>query len=98
PGIFEIDDDSSLRSQIETSGGLSTTADGTRVIVERIENRTAREVEEFKLDAKGMDRKLQDGDIIHVFPISPRVDEAVTLRGNVLSPGRYVWHSGMRIS
>ncbi|HWR14180.1 MAG TPA: SLBB domain-containing protein [Terriglobales bacterium] len=97
PGIYELRDVTKLQDQLETAGGLSTTADGSRVILERIENRTVRNVEEFTLDTIGLGRSLQDGDVIRVFPISPRFDNAVTLRGNVARPGRYPWREGMRL-
>lgn len=41
---------------------------------------------------------LQNGDIVSVISIVDRFKNAVTLRGNVANPGRYVWHPGMRIS
>jgi hypothetical protein len=30
--------------------------------------------------------------------VSPEFKNAVTLRGNVVQPGRYAWHEGMRVS
>jgi protein involved in polysaccharide export with SLBB domain len=50
------------------------------------------------MDDTGMKRTLRDGDLLRVYPLSPRFDNAVTLRGNVGQPGRYAWHDGMRIS
>jgi len=41
---------------------------------------------------------VQDGDMVVVSPIVDRFKDAVTLRGNVANPGRYVWYQGMRIS
>lgn len=41
---------------------------------------------------------LQNGDILSISSILDRFRDAVTLRGNVASPGRYVWHPGMRIA
>ena len=41
---------------------------------------------------------MKDGDLVNVTPLSPKFENAVTLRGNVASPGRYPWHQGMRIS
>ena len=41
---------------------------------------------------------VQDGDIVNVTSIIDRFQNAVTLRGNVANPGRFVWHQGMRIS
>ncbi|MGB8031077.1 MAG: hypothetical protein WCF30_15610 [Terracidiphilus sp.] len=55
-------------------------------------------MESFALDASGLRRTLRDGDLLRVYPLSPRFDNAVTLRGNVGRPERYAWHDGMRIS
>jgi polysaccharide export outer membrane protein len=98
PAIYEIDDKTSVSDQIAIAGGLSTTADGTRVVVERIENRTTRTVQELKLNDEGLAQKLQDGDVVRVFPISPRVEGSIVLRGSVAVPGRFPWREGMRVS
>ena len=98
PAIYEITGDTTLDKQLDTAGGLSAIADGTRVIIERIDNRKNRTVREFHLDQNGLNESLHDGDVIHIFAISPRVEGAVTLRGNVATPGRFPWHETMRIS
>ena len=41
---------------------------------------------------------MHDGDLVNIVPLSPRFENAVTLRGNVASPGRYPWREGMRVS
>jgi protein involved in polysaccharide export with SLBB domain len=97
PAIYELAGTATLKEQLETAGGLTSVADGERVIVERIEDHTLRKVEEFRLDEQGMNREVHDGDMIRVFPITPRFGNAITLRGNVAEPGRYPWRDGMRI-
>jgi len=97
PAIYELRGGTTLASAIEMAGGLATTADGQKTVVERIENHSTRRVEEFPLDAPGLERTLQDGDVIRIFSLSPRFQNAVTLRGNVAHPGRVEWHSGMRV-
>jgi protein involved in polysaccharide export with SLBB domain len=98
PGIYEIKGDESLASALDDAGGLTNLADEDRVLLERIENHESRHAESFALDASGMKRALRDGDLLRVYPLSPRFDNAVTLRGNVAQPGRYAWREGMRIS
>lgn len=98
PGIYELKGDEAVASALEDAGGLTNLADQDRVILERIENHERREVDSFALDDGGLKRALRDGDLLRVYPLSPRFDNAVTLRGNVAQPGRYVWHEGMRIS
>ncbi len=98
PGIYEIKGDESVASALDDAGGVTNLADEDRVLLERIENHEGRQVESFALDDAGLKRVLRDGDLLRVYPLSPRFDNAVTLRGNVAQPGRYVWREGMRIS
>lgn len=97
PAIYELRDGTTLAGAIEMAGGLSTTADGQKAVVERIENHGTRRVEEFPLDRQGWVRPLKDGDVVRIFSLSPRFQNAVTLRGNVAHPGRVEWHGGMRL-
>lgn len=98
PGIYEIKGGESLAAALEDAGGVTNLADQDRALLERIENHAKRQVESFALDAEGLKRTLRDGDLLRVYPLSPRFENAVTLRGNVTQPGRYVWREGMRIS
>jgi polysaccharide export outer membrane protein len=97
PAIFELKDHDTLGDAISYAGGLTTTAAGQRAIVERIDERHARRAEEFALSADGLRQELHDGDVVRFLHISPRFENAVTLRGNVSVPGRYPWHEGMRV-
>jgi polysaccharide export outer membrane protein len=97
PGIYEIKGKPTLEQAIEMAGGLATTAEAKKVMLERIDNRRSRTVEEFGFDRAGLARTLEDGDLVTVKAISPRFDNAVTLRGNVASAARYPWFSGMRL-
>ena len=97
PAIYELHDHCSLGDAIKLAGGLVNTAEGKLAHIERIENRTAREVATIGLDDAGLSKPLQDGDVITIRTISPRFENAVTLRGNVAQPGRYPWHEGMRV-
>jgi protein involved in polysaccharide export with SLBB domain len=98
PGIYELKDEMTVAAALEGAGGLTSLAGAQRALLERIENRSARVVEEFPLDTQGMQKPLSDGDLLRIFPLSPKFENAVTLRGNVAQPGRYVWKAGMRVS
>lgn len=98
PGIYELKGDTTVASMLKDAAGLTNLASVDRAVLERVENHRRREVDEFALDEPGLGRQMKDGDILRVFPISPRFENSVTLRGNVAQPGRYLWHEGMRIS
>jgi protein involved in polysaccharide export with SLBB domain len=98
PAIFELKGGQKLEDLVAMAGGLSTSAAGQKVTLERIFERKNRVVEELPMDASGMARALTDGDIVNVFALSPRLINAVTLRGNVATPMRFEWKKGMRVS
>jgi polysaccharide export outer membrane protein len=98
PAIYELKTETSLGEVLQLAGGLATTASGGKVYVEKIQDRKDRGIEEVALDSAGLARPLKDGDVLNFAAISPRFANAVTLRGNVASPGRYPWHEGMRVT
>jgi polysaccharide export outer membrane protein len=98
PGIYELKAETTVAAALEGAGGLTSLAGAERVLLERIDNHSTRRVEEFPLDAAGFARLLHDGDVLRIYPLSPKFENAVTLRGNVAEPGRYVWKEGMRVS
>lgn len=97
PAIYELKDKVTLEELIGYAGGMTTTAAGQKVTVERIVERKVRKVDEFPLDKTGLGRSLQDGDLIRVLPLLPRFDNAITLRGNVAAQARHPWREGIRI-
>lgn len=97
PAIFELRKDGTLAELIAWAGGLASTASGQKATVERIENRKTRRVAEFDLDAAGAKTNLRSGDVVSIYAITPRIDNAVTLRGNVAQPARFPWREGMRV-
>jgi polysaccharide biosynthesis/export protein len=96
PAIYEMKQGSSLSDLIAIAGGLSTVADSNNVTVKRLGDHE-RSVLEFPLDAQSGALPLDDGDMVRVLSIVPRFSKAVTLRGNVVNPGRYPWKAGMKV-
>jgi polysaccharide export outer membrane protein len=97
PAIYEIRDEKTFQQVVELAGGLTNTASGAQVHIDRIEGHTQRGAFEINLNTNASD-SVQDGDIVTVLSVIDRFKNAVTLRGNVADPGRYAWHEGMRIS
>jgi protein involved in polysaccharide export with SLBB domain len=97
PALFELKRGETLAEVLNFAGGLSSLAEGRRVTVERVHARQVRKVDEFTLDVAGLARPLNDGDVVTVYSIVPRLDNSVSLRGNVAQPAHMPWRSGMRV-
>ncbi len=97
PSIYELRGEKSFNQVIALAGGLTNAASDSRLRVDRIYKHSERSVSDVDL-ASGDSTPVQDGDIIDISSIIDRFKDAVTLRGNVANPGRYMWHQGMRIS
>src|SRR5258707_3871534 len=98
PAVFELKNErTALEEVIGYAGGLTNTAAGEHVVVERIDDHRVRRASEFLLNQEGLARELHDGDVIRFLRLSSKFENAVTLRGNVAVPGRYPWHQGMRV-
>lgn len=49
------------------------------------------------MNTAGLAKPLQDGDLLQIYALSPRSENAVSLRGAVANPGRFPWREGMRV-
>lgn len=98
PAIYEIKDETTAQQVLTMAGGLTVTAVNEGLRLERIINRSQRSVTDIALNDAGKNTPIQDGDIISISSLVDRFANAVTLRGNVASPGRYAWHPGMHVS
>lgn len=100
PAIYELDSPTEPVGEVlRYSGGLPSLANPARAQLERIDvaKNPSRFVEEFKLDATGLQKTVRGGDVLTLLPISPEFANAVTLRGHVAQPLRYPFKPGMRI-
>jgi protein involved in polysaccharide export with SLBB domain len=96
PAIYELNRERSVGDVLQIAG-LSAVADMGRATLERIKDRTSREAMELRLDSAGMAAAMADGDVLKILTITPKFENAVTLRGNVANSGRFPWHAGMRL-
>ncbi|HEY2913850.1 MAG TPA: polysaccharide biosynthesis/export family protein, partial [Candidatus Angelobacter sp.] len=97
PGIYELKEHETLGEVLGYAGGFTTTASGQKTFIDRIDDRQVRHTAAVDLSSAGLKTELRDGDIVRVLHISPKFDNAITLRGNVEVPGRYPWREGMRV-
>ena len=97
PAVYELKGAAPLSLLLEYAGGLTTTAQTRLATIERIDNRATRLVDNFSLDGQALARPVKDGDLVSVLRISPKIDNAVTLRGKVAMPLRHAYQPGMRV-
>lgn len=101
PAVYELKNNGeSIGSLLGFAGGLPVIADPRRAFLERIDPSKSRprSVEEFALNAEGLQRPLKNGDVLNVTSITPDFSNAVVLRGNVDQPVRAAFRPGMRVS
>ena len=101
PAIYELKgNQESVRDLLRYAGGAGVLANQNRAQLERIDpsqQRAARFVETFRLDANGLQKPMRDGDVLTLLAISPEFANAVTLKGHVAQPLRYPHTPGMRV-
>jgi polysaccharide export outer membrane protein len=95
--IYELKGPTTVNEALKLAGGFTSVAAGSTVRLERVFEHNDRSIEDLQLQRSG-NKLLENGDIISITSIIDRFRDAVTLRGNVANPGRYVWHPGMHIS
>jgi protein involved in polysaccharide export with SLBB domain len=101
PAIYELKSGdpapvTTVSDALQLAGGMTAVAAGSTVRLDRIFEHSMRSVLDVNLQDANV--ALKNGDILSVTSVIDRFRDAVTLRGNVANPGRYVWHPGMRIS
>jgi protein involved in polysaccharide export with SLBB domain len=97
PAIYELRNEKTIEQVLQLAGGRTSIAVHSEARVERIYDHAVRSMMDVNLSGPST-FQVQDGDIVTINAIVDRFKDAVTLRGNVANPGRYVWHPGMRVS
>jgi protein involved in polysaccharide export with SLBB domain len=98
--LYELKEDGSLKQVLGLAGGVTAAAWVNRIQVERYEKNEYHMVFDVKSPAKENipDFKIQDGDIIKIFPVVEWDKNSVYLSGNVKRPGKYQYKEGLRVS
>ena len=99
PAIYELKstDSTTVADVLELAAGPTNVASVQKVRLERVDEHRRRSMTEIALDAQGRKTVMQDGDLLELDAVVSQYKDAVTLRGNVATPGRFTWKPGMRI-
>lgn len=102
PAIYEMRGPTSLADVLSMAGGMSANAYADRIQIERVQNNTSRVALDITPTAGDSSQlaafKIQDRDMVKVFPVAEALRQVVLLRGNLVRPGEYQLRPGMRLT
>ncbi len=106
PGIYELNDETSLAQVLQLAGGVLPSGTLSHIDVERLEAHQDRKM--LSLDIPQSDQpqvtaalenfKIQPEDKIRISPILAYSEKTVYLDGHVFHPGKYPYADGMKIT
>jgi protein involved in polysaccharide export with SLBB domain len=106
PAVYELRHEDTLAGVIRLAGGILPAATLKHIEVQRLVAHKTRTMLSLNIPNSASPAmvekelktfRVQDGDIIHIFPMAPYNQDAVYLEGHVLRPGKYAYHRGMRL-
>ncbi|MEJ2793824.1 SLBB domain-containing protein [Iodobacter sp. LRB] len=97
PAIYEVKPSENLQDLINWAGGAGNFAQDGKVSVERVVAQKSRKVESVEL-AKAAGFAVRGGDVVQLYGLSQKIDNMVSLRGNVAQSVRMPWFEGMKVS
>jgi protein involved in polysaccharide export with SLBB domain len=104
PAVYELNGEKTVADVFALAGGILPAAALKHVEVQRLEAHEKRTMLSLDLSADGTASseiatfRVQDGDIIHMFPIAPYSQTTIYLQGHVLRPGRYSYRDGIKLT
>lgn len=103
PAIYELNGVTTLSQVLQMAGGVTANGDTGRIQLERLAENKQRVVQDVlapagKLATTLSSVRLQDRDMIKVFPVPAATHQVVSLRGNVQRPGEYQFKPGMHLT
>lgn len=97
--LYELKEKTNLKDIIEIAGGITPAAWVNRIQIERfLKNEKKIVLDIDSINQKFSQFEIMDGDIVKIYPILEKDKNAVYLSGNVLRPGKYEFHDGMKIT
>ncbi|MGI2259741.1 SLBB domain-containing protein [Shewanella sp. GXUN23E] len=99
PAIYELKNGDTLGDVLTMAAGLRTGAFPKSSTVERFNSQGMKTIVNVDLtSSKGQKVKAQAGDSLNVKSASNQFEDAITVVGAVVRPGKYQWFEGQRIS
>ena len=112
PAIYELRNEQTLDQVLDLAGGVPVTGELNKIKVERIEAHERKEMLSVNLQSGGGSAnddppsadaafkhfQVKDGDIVSVGSILPYSNSAVYVMGHVFRPGKFPYHTGMKLT
>jgi protein involved in polysaccharide export with SLBB domain len=100
PAIYEVKGSLRALDAVDLAGGLQSNAFKGRIRIERVQGNRRNIVLDVDMNNRGdlkSNVKLEDGDVLFIDRVLDRLDDVVTLTGNVNRPGNYQFKPGMTV-
>jgi protein involved in polysaccharide export with SLBB domain len=104
PAIYELTGGESLGNLIGLAGGVMPIGLGSRIQLQRYISNEKKNILDITLSGPTaesgkaeLEGKVQNMDVITVFPLYDQVWETVSLSGNVRYPGKFQWRPDLRL-
>lgn len=102
PAIYELRGETTLAQVLKMAGEVTPGAYTGRIQLERMTGNSRRIMQDVKSSPDKLAHelaavKMQDRDMVKVFPVPPTTRQVVTLKGNVTRAGEYEYRLGMRL-
>ena len=99
PAIYELKHNETMADLLSMASGLNPGAYPKSSVVERYSDKAVKTVINVDLTEKsGLSTPVRNGDLLNVKSASTRVENAITVAGAVIRPGKYQWTNQTKVS
>ncbi|MCS6113313.1 SLBB domain-containing protein [Shewanella baltica] len=99
PAIYELKSNETIADVIRMASGLNPGAYPKSSTVERYSKESIKTVISVDLtESSGLNTLVRNGDVLNVRSASSRIDNAITLAGAVVRPGKYQWTNSLTVA
>ncbi|MBB1440680.1 SLBB domain-containing protein [Shewanella sp. SG41-4] len=99
PAIYELKNSETMADVLRMASGLNPGAYPKASVVERYSDKAVKTVVNVDLTASsGLSTFAKNGDVLNVKSASTRVENAITIAGAVIRPGKYQWTNQLKVA
>jgi polysaccharide export outer membrane protein len=99
PAIYELKNNETMADVLSMASGLNPGAFPKSSVVERYSDKAVKTVVNVDLTAqRGLSTAVKNGDLLNVKSASTRIENAITVAGAVIRPGKYQWTNQIKVA